>query len=233
MKARLLFALFFASLAFDAWRIGGRLDVWMIPAAFAGWYVADFFSGVVHMYMDYHPCTPGNGLKEIYFWEGSRDTAAFAAKQAEVYARISLFERIVYDFKKHHPMPDLLGRHPLFHLMKAPTFLVVLPLSLAFNLLLLFWKAPGWLILAVMILFVGSSLTQYFHGTLHRTRTCFMVRHMRRLGLLISLEGHQAHHATLVQDFSVISGWSNPVVNRLTNFLLRRGWINEAGLEPS
>jgi hypothetical protein len=233
MKARLLFALFFASLAFDFMRIGWRFDVWMIPAAFAGWYVADFFSGAVHMYMDYRPCTPGSGLKEIYFWEGSRETEAFAAKQAEVYARISRFERIVYDFKKHHPMPDLLGRHPLFHLMKAPTFLVVLPVSLAFNLLLLFWKAPGWLIVAVAVALVGSSLTQYFHGTLHRTQTCFMVRHMRRLGLLISLEGHQTHHETLVRDFSVISGWSNPVVNLLTKLLLERGWIDEAGLEPT
>lgn len=233
MKARLLFALFFASLAFDVFRIGLRYDWLMIPAAFAGWWLADMMSGVVHMYMDYRPCTPGVGLADLYFWEGSRESEAFARRQAEVYARISTFERIVYDFKKHHPMPDLLGRHGLFHLMKAPTFFVALPISLAFNLIFLVWNAPGWLILATIVLLVGASLTQYFHGSLHRENTCFMVRNMRRVGLLMSLDAHKTHHETLVRDFSVISGWSNPVVNVIVRALLSRGWLNEAGLEPT
>jgi hypothetical protein len=232
MKARLLFALFFASLAFDAWRIGLRVDWLMIPAAFAGWYLADMMSGLVHMYMDYRPCTPGQGLADIYFWPGSRETAEFEARQAEVYARISRFERIVYDFKKHHPMPDLLGRHGLFHLMRAPTFYVVLPVSLEFNALRRFWKAPGWLIVGVMVMLVGSSLSQYFHGTLHRERACAAVRAMRRLGLLMSLKAHQAHHQTLVRDFGVVSGWSNPLVNVVVKALLKQGWLDEAGLEP-
>jgi hypothetical protein len=233
MKPRLLFALFFASLAFDLWRTGGAFDWLVIPAALAGWWLADMMSGVVHMYMDYRPCRPGVGLAELYFWSGSRESEAFMEKQREVYARISTFERIVYDFKKHHPMPDLLGRHGLFHLMKAPTFFVALPLSLAFNLLFLAWKAPSWLIVAVVVLLVGASLTQYFHGALHRERSCFMVRAMRRLGLLMSPSAHKLHHETLVRDFSVISGWSNPVVNVLVRVLLARGFLNEAGLEPT
>ena len=74
------------------------------------------------MYMDYRPCKPGTGLRDLYFWEGSRDTLEFLKRQSEIYARISLFERIVYDFKKHHPLPDLLGRHGMLHLMKGPVF---------------------------------------------------------------------------------------------------------------
>lgn len=233
MKARLLFALFFATLAFDLWRIGGRFDWLMIPAAFAGWWVADMLSGVVHMYMDYKPCRPGVGLADIYFWEGSRESPEFAAKQAEVYARISTFERIVYDFKKHHPMPDLLGRHGLFHLMKAPTFFVALPVSLACSAIFAIWQAPSWLITATVVMLIGASLTQYFHGSLHREQTCFMVRNMRRLGLLMSIQSHERHHEALVRDFSVICGWSNPAVNVLVSFLLKRGLLDEAGLEPT
>lgn len=233
MKVRLLFALFFASLAFDAWRIGGDFSVWMIPAALVGWFLADLMSGLVHMYMDYRPLRPGRGLAELYFWQGSRETPEFEAKQAEVYARISRFERIVYDFKKHHPMPDLLGRHGLFHLMKAPTLLAALPMALEFNLLLWVWPATGWLIIAAMAFLIGVSLSQYFHGTLHRERACWSVRTMRRAGLLMSLEAHQTHHQTLVRDFSVISGWSNPAVNALATFLLKHGWLDPAGLEPT
>ena len=233
MKARLLFALFFATLALDLWRIGDRFDWLMLPAAFAGWWLADMLSGVVHMYMDYRPCTPGMGLADLYFWPGSRDSQEFAERQAQVYARISTFERIVYDFKKHHPMPDLLGRHGLFHLMKAPTFFVALPISLVVSLIFLVWQAPGWLIVGTVVLLVGASLTQYFHGSLHRERSCFAVRAMRRLGLLMSHDAHARHHEALVRDFSVISGWSNPAVNVLVRVLLQRGLLDEAGLEPT
>jgi hypothetical protein len=89
-------ALFFFSLAFDLVLSVGHLDWRVVPAALVGWYLADLASGLVHMYMDYRPCIPGTGLRELYFWEGDRDGPAFLAAQAEVYARISRFERIVY-----------------------------------------------------------------------------------------------------------------------------------------
>jgi hypothetical protein len=56
---------------------------------------------------------------------------------------------------------------------------------------------------------------------------------MRRLGLLMSVSAHQLHHDTLKHDFSVISGWSNPLVNLCATFLLRVGALREEGLEPT
>ena len=232
MKARLLLGLFFTSLAFNATRIGGPVD-WRMPvAALVAWYVADFLSGAVHMYMDYRPCVAGVGLKELYFWPGSRESDAFMARQAEVYGRINTFERICYDFKKHHPMPDLLGRHGVFHLMKAPTFFITLPLSLALNVAALIWRVPGWAMVGAVTLLLGSSLTQYFHGTLHRTANPWPIRLMRRVGLLMTPAAHATHHDTLDHDFSVICGWSNPAVNVLVTGLRRAGMLDEAGLVP-
>ena len=77
MKARLLLALFSVSLAFNASRIVGPLDWRMLLAALAAWWTADLLSGVVHMWMDYRPCVTGVGLKELYFWEGSRESDVF------------------------------------------------------------------------------------------------------------------------------------------------------------
>jgi hypothetical protein len=232
MKARLLLALFFVSLAFNASQIAGPLD-WRMPlAALAAWWTADLLSGLVHMWMDYRPCVAGVGLKELYFWDGSRESEAFMALQAEVYARINLFERVCYDFKKHHPMPDLLGRHGVFHLMQTPTFFITLPLSLELNVLTLFWRPPGWAMVFAVVLLLGNSLTQYFHGTLHKVRSPWPIRLMRGAGLLMTPAAHQHHHDTLRHDFSVINGWSNPALNLLVNALRRAGLLDEAGLVP-
>ena len=51
--------LFAMSLALNLW-LAGVPDWRWIPAALAGWYVADLLSGLTHMYMDYRPCTAGH-----------------------------------------------------------------------------------------------------------------------------------------------------------------------------
>jgi hypothetical protein len=233
MKVNALIWLFLVSMGFNAWMIGPVFDWRMLPAALAAWFLADLLSGAVHMYMDYRPCIPGTGLAELYFWEGSRESEAFLARQAEVYGRISRFERLVYDFKKHHPFPDLLGRHGVWHLMKAPVMFVALPLSLALNLAAMVWNIPGWVMAGLVVLLAGGALAQYFHGVLHKTRSPWPIRLMRGLGLLMKPEAHACHHATLMEDFSTVNGWSNPPLNLLARALRRRGLLDEAGLEPT
>ena len=118
-------------------------------------------------------------------------------------------------------------------LMKEPVFLIMLPVSLALNLVFLLVPTPGWLIVGVIVFIIGASMTQVFHAALHRKDIGFGFRVMRRLGLLMSVPAHQLHHDTLKRDFSVISGWSNPFVNLFVTFLLRIGALREEGLEPT
>jgi hypothetical protein len=233
MKAKLLFALFFASLTLDLALAVPTLDWRILPAALVGWYLADLASGLVHMYMDYRPCQPGTGLHDLYFWEGPRDSEAFNALQARVYARISFFERVVYDFKKHHPFPDLLGRHSFWHLTKGPVFVVVLPVSLALSVVFLAAHPPAWLLVGTVVLLLGAGMTQAFHGALHRDDVGPVIETMRWLGLAMSRRAHKLHHDTLTQDFAVINGWSNPVVNLCASTLLRAGVLHSDGLEPT
>ena len=233
MRDRLLFTLFFLSLALDGALAWPSLDWRVLPAALVGWYLADLVSGLVHMYMDYRPCRPASGLKDLYFWEGPRDSPEFLSRQREVYAQISLFERIVYDFKKHHPFPDLLGRHSFLHLMKGPTFLLALPASLAVNLAFLALRPPAWLIVGVAVLLAGAGMTQAFHGALHRDDVGPLLRGLRRARLAMSRRAHKLHHDTLTQDFAVINGWSNPVVNLCATTLLRMRVLQSDGLEPT
>jgi hypothetical protein len=82
------------------------------------------------------------------------------------------------------------------------------------------------------VFIVGGTLAQYFHGTLHRDDNPWIVHGMRRLGLLMTPEAHALHHATLRRDFATNTGWSNPLVNWIFRLAMRRGWLDEAGLEP-
>ena len=76
-------------------------------------------------------------------------------------------------------------------------------------------------------------MSQVFHASLHRQDIGWGFRAMRSVGLLMSVRAHQLHHDTLTQDFSVINGWSNPVVNLCASFLLRIGALKTEGLEPT
>jgi hypothetical protein len=126
--------LFVLSLALNLW-FAGAPDWRWIPAALAAWYVADLLSGLTHMYMDYRPCTPGVGLDEMFRYAGSRESADYLALRDRVMPRISPFERLVYDFKNHHPRAGALGRRSFVVQIGSTILFVSLPDSILLNLL--------------------------------------------------------------------------------------------------
>ena len=229
---RFIIFLFGASIAANVAFAAADPHWLMLPAAIAGWYLADLASGAVHMYMDYRPCRPGNGLGELYFYEGSRTSDDYRARFQAAMARIGPIERLVFDFKNHHPRPLALGRRSLGRQINSTILFGTLPYSLALNVACLMLPVPGWVIVGAISLLIGGTFAQYFHGTLHRMDNPWIVRAMRRVGLLMTPQAHAIHHATLMQDFATNTGWSNPVVNCLFRLAMRRRWLTEAGLEP-
>jgi len=224
-------ALFALSVATNLW-FAGLPDWRWIPAVLAGWYIADLLSGLTHMYMDYRPCTPGIGLDRVFHYAGSRESDDYLRLRDSVWARISPFERLVYDFKNHHPRPDALGRRPFLVQIGSTIIFAALPASLLLNLACAALAVPGYLIAGAVMLIIGGTLAQYFHGTLHRTDNPRIVHAMRQMGLLMTPEAHALHHETLRRDFATNTGWSNPLVNALFRIATARKWLNESGLEP-
>jgi thiosulfate reductase cytochrome b subunit len=206
---------------------------WIVPALLAGWYLADMASGLVHMYMDYRPCVDGVGLDELYFYQGSRESEDYQAKFRAAMKRINPLERLVYDFKNHHPRPNALGRRALWRLIGSTVIAGTLPLSLVMNLACLLLPVPGWLVAGIFSLALGATFAQYFHGSLHREDNPWIVNAMRKVGLLMTPAAHQLHHDTLKRDFSTNCGWSNPLVNRIFNWAYGRGALRDEGLEPA
>lgn len=223
--------LFLVSLCLNLWLAGTPAWSW-IPAALAAWYLADALSGLTHMYMDYRPCTSGIGLNRLYFYEGSRESADYLALRESVWRKIGPFEKLVYDFKNHHPRPEALGRRTMLVQIGSTIIFAALPASLLLNAAAMVFPVPGWLIFGSVILIVGGTFAQYFHGTLHREDNPAIVRFMRATGLLMTPRAHQLHHDTLTRDFATNNGWSNPLINRLFNLAVRRRWLTEAGLTP-
>lgn len=223
--------LFAVSLAANLW-FAGVPDWHWIPAALTAWYLADLVSGLTHMVMDYRPCTPGVGLDRLFHYPGSRESADYLALRDRIMPKVSPFERLVYDFKNHHPRPDALGRRPFLVQIGSTILFVSLPISIIINIVCLTLSVPGWLVAGIVVLIVGGTLAQYFHGTLHRADNPWIVGAMRRVGLLMTPEAHKLHHDTLRRDFATNTGWSNPLVNAVFGLATRHGWLNEAGLEP-
>ncbi|KTF68399.1 carotenoid synthesis regulator CarF [Sphingomonas sp. WG] len=232
MARRILMPLFLLSLAANVMAVLLNPSWWVIPALLAGWYVADLASGLVHMYMDYRPCPAGKGLDALYFYAGSRESDAYKALWRERMGKVGPLDRLVYDFKNHHPRPDALGRRDLWRLIGSTVILAALPFSLLLNAAAYSGVAPGWAAAAGVALIVGGAFAQYFHGALHRERNPWIVNALRRCRLLMTPAAHQLHHDTLQRDFATNCGWSNPLVNRLFLALRRRGMLDDAGLEP-
>ena len=233
LRQRVILTIFLMSLAGNsvaAFRDAGWLS---LPALLLGWYLADMLSGLIHMYMDYRPCTPGKRLNDIFFYQGSRESEEYLGMLRERMATIGPFERISYDFKNHHPRPDALGRRPLWRLIGSTVIVAALPLSLAGNLFAWFWPLPGWCFAGLTAFLIGGGFAQYFHGALHRHRNPWFIVWLRKIGLLMTPAAHQVHHDTLQRDFATNSGWSNPVINWLFARLRGRGYLDDAGLEPS
>jgi hypothetical protein len=211
----------------------GTIDWRVIPACLIGWYLADAASGVVHMYMDYRHCPPGRGLDKLFFYTGSRSSNEYIELRRSVLKGIGTFDRLVFDFKNHHPRPDALGRRGLVDLIWSSIAFVALPLSLLLNVAAMILPIPLWFAAGAIVLLVGGALAQYFHSSLHRVDVPVAIEAMRAVGLLMTPSAHALHHDTLRRDFATNSGWSNSLLNPVFRFLHRRGILVDAGLEPA
>ncbi len=219
-------------LAGDVAWLALRPEWMMIPAVVAGWYGADLMSGAVHMYMDYRPSRAGIGLDRLFFYEGSRVSAEYVAMRDATFGRLGPLERLIYDFKNHHPRPDALGRRTMLHQIGSTVAFTTLPAAIVATVAVLALGLPPWTMAGLVAFLIGASFAQYFHGTLHRADVPWPVRAMRRTRLLMRPEDHVLHHETLARDFSTINGWSNPALNRVFRALRQRGHLPDDGLVP-
>lgn len=229
----LILVIFWLSLAANLIFVLQTFGMWSVPAMIVGWFFADMASGIIHMTMDYWPCRPGIGFDKLYFFSGDRSSQEYQAIRTRVMAQAGPFQRLVYDFKNHHPRPEALGRRSIQVQIGSTVALLTLPVSIALNLWCVLDNPPDWLVAGLVTFIIGGTLAQYFHGTLHRNDNPWIISTMRRCRLLMTPDAHQKHHDSLRRDFATNNGWSNIILNPVFRFMYDRRWFTDAGLEPT
>lgn len=212
--------------------VSGELGLWALIAAFLAMYLADALSGIVHFILDYTPTPTNRGLKELFYFKGSKGSEEYTRQRAAAMKRINAFEEMVFDFKIHHISPGTLGRRPFLRLTLPVIYFSGLPMSvLTLGLYGFDWISTEWFIF-LSLLTAGTTICQYAHACAHKKKVPPVPALLQRLGLFVTAQKHHSHHLNLGHDFCMLNGWSNPLVNRIFQQCLKRGWFDTNNLTP-
>lgn len=226
---------FLALYVWQLWLIVSNVEfkLWyllLIPVAL---YLADAASGIAHFVIDYTPTPTGLGLKELFYYEGSKGSVEYTIQRQQVMKKINALQEVVFDFKIHHISPLTLARRHFLQLALPIIFFASLPLSLIF-LTLFFAGILGSGVFLFLWTFIGAlTLSQYAHSCAHKPKPAGLISLLQRSGLFLTAAKHNSHHSDLGQDFCMLNGWANAPVNWLFNRCRRRGMFDSEHLTPA
>jgi len=223
--ALLLVSLYFLPREIGAW--------YYIPLALLiSFYLADFISGMTHFILDYKKTPENIWLEELFRYEDKRSSDDYNEKKKLAFSKMSIMQRIVFNFKLHHPFPSKIGKQSYAHLCSVTIISAAIPL-LILNLLLEQFYQSFALSLFLVALSFFSANSQYIHSLVHRkSEIPKPILLLMKRGILISKKKHAIHHATLDRDYCTINGYANSLVNKLSGWLVRKNYFSKDGLEP-
>lgn len=209
-----------------------RAPSWtIVPGFILGWAIVDFASGMVHMLLDYVHLPP-SFRADLLFFAQRRDTPEYTRMRKAFFARLNAFWRIAYDFKVHHYTPRALGRRSLRELTRDTLIIAGVPVLLVLDVAIAVAAPPSWLVAAGLAMAIGAIYIQYFHSVMHRTDVPPLIAAMQRVRLVMTAEAHQTHHDDPRRSFAIISGWTNPLLDRIFVLLARLGICRSEHLVP-
>lgn len=227
--------LYFALWLWVAWLpeySAAPLLYWLLLALLA-WLNADFYSGLIHIYLDYRPLDKHKGFERLFHYQGDRSSAEFELMKQQVLAQASWLEEIVYSFKIHHrnvrPYLQFTYSHFFFETFPAAAFLLALAaLMLPLTSGLLADSVWFILLLCSVIALHTNHIHACVHGSKQMRRGVKLIRLLQKIGLMYSARRHHEHHKDGLQGFCLISGHTDFLVDRICGWLLQKGWISQA-----
>ncbi len=208
-----------------------QLSWWTLPVLFAALYVADALSGVAHFIVDYTPNVRGVGLKELYDYQGSRNSRDYLHRRNKALSKINGFQEIVFDFKVHHRTPAALGRRSIVHMTIPVICYAAFPITLVLVVLGELGWMPADLSLFVVVMVASGTFAQYSHACTHKQPIPRFARVLQGLRLFITPAAHDVHHRHPDRQFCLLNGWANPVIDRVFKLVIRRGYLPPNGLQ--
>jgi len=168
----------------------------LIVITFISIYLADLWSGIVHYVLDNYE----GDCKKLK--EGS------------------------IEFQIHHDNPLLILNDSLLHFHMETLELYFIPLGMNIaNLVLKNTSRKKGLCYGELVFCVIASLSQCSHKLTHwsnhekeQSRKLRFVRWMQKRKLITDSKEHSAHHRTHDNNFCILNGWANPLMNKLAGF---------------
>ncbi len=197
------------------------------------WLNADFYSGLIHIYLDYRPLDNKKGFEVLFHYQGDRSGKEFEVMKQSVLQHATWLEEVVYSFKIHHrnvrPYLRLTYSHFFFETLPAASFLLLFSGGLL-------WLTSGLiadsLLFIVLMCSVIALHTNHIHACVHGSKKMRngvkLIRLLQKAGLMYSTRRHHEHHKAGLTGFCLISGHTDFLVDRICGWLLKKGWISQA-----
>jgi Lipid desaturase domain len=230
-----LIAGYFAALSAGLYRIDWDQISWLSGGLtfYAALFIADFISGLVHLYIDYQPLNYAKGYNRLYFYPGDRGSEEFARHKRQIAEDSSLLDMEVYHFKIHHRniSPYLLNPYRFFFYETIAPATALLAAALVYSAAPDQGSQAAHLSFGLLIVSVAVLHTNHIHAWVHGSRTMpwgvACVRLIQRLRLMYSNQTHARHHRWGESGFCFIVGHANFLVDAICRLLLRQGVIHK------
>lgn len=190
-------------------------DALTIPVSL---YMADFISGCVHILLDHGSC---GTLTPFVTNPSIHELAMVRTLYPVVYHTSSVFQRMCFEFQKHHQFPSHIVRKSM---VEVSTTIVSFTWMLQCLLLMCFYSN----VVSSRFFFVASTVTlcgsvsQLTHQSAHDIECqSLFVYYLRKSRLIITPEHHHIHHQTYDSHFPILSGWSTPLLNQISPYVLQ------------
>lgn len=234
VSQRLIVAIYYLLLGtclyFVDWQYASWLSI--LITAYIGLWVADFASGLVHLYIDYQPLNYAKGFGVLYDYKGDRGGEHFVSMKKELMKHASWFDHTVYSFKIHHrDASSNKHRHyrEFFVEFVAPAS-ILLFCSLFVSFVFPQHFLTTHLALFDVIVSVAALHADHIHVCMHGSSTMLrgkhIVRFLSRYRVIYSYKTHALHHKDGLTGFCFVTGHANFAVNWICKQLLYYGVIS-------
>lgn len=179
-----------------------------------GLYGADFFTGIVHLFLDYKLIRVNNKII-------NNELTSLKSIQKYENHKFSVIDDIAFNFQIHHFGPQkFIENRPFYNPRGQFELMLFLTTPVYFlHLLLLYTISDTWTkrkFFITMFTFIMSATTsQIIHGISHRHKIPYILKLFQTSNIILPKEQHVTHHKLLKYNYAILNGWSNPLFNYL------------------
>ena len=137
---------------------------------------------------------------------------------------VPVIDGLAQGFQNHHNDPRRIHEMTWYEHL----YVMHLPLTIVFPIVVIVNQPAGYLIYILLV--ISLHLMQMSHRWAHTPKSDVpeVVKVLQNVGFFLSRKAHGQHHNNVYdQNFAIMNGWSNPILNRVVKIFGKssHGWI--------